>query len=149
LGPSQYASNISLKNMLEKVWWCRLSKMKIWSWTICCPMNCSNVEKHAQVGGGGRSHVILKCYWKKKMLLLTCAKASKRKGYWSTINLIVMIKIIRAQFLKLLGVMVAISMSPMSSKVIGRKGCFQAKGPSRLLKDLEHKKHPNIWRREK
>jgi len=55
-----------------------------------------------------------------------------------------MIKIIKAQFLKLLGVIVVNNMSPMSSKVIVRKGCFQAKGPSRLLKDLEHKKHPNI-----
>jgi hypothetical protein len=65
-------------------------------------MNCSNIEKHAQVGGGE-----ITCHFEvlleKKMLLLTCVKASKRKGYGSMINLIVMIKIIKAQFLKLLG----------------------------------------------
>jgi len=28
--------------MLEKVWWCKCSKMESWSWTICCSMSCSN-----------------------------------------------------------------------------------------------------------
>jgi hypothetical protein len=42
--------------MLIKVWWCRRSKMESWSWTIYCPMSCFK-KKHAQVGGGRRSHV--------------------------------------------------------------------------------------------
>jgi hypothetical protein len=33
-------------------------------------------------------------------LLSTCVKASKRKGCCSTINLVVMIKVTRTQFLK-------------------------------------------------
>jgi hypothetical protein len=40
-------------------------------------------------------------------------------------------------------------MNPMSPKVVERKGCFQAKSPSRLLKDLELNRHPNILRKEK
>jgi hypothetical protein len=28
--------------MLERVWWCKCSKMESWNQTICCSMNCSN-----------------------------------------------------------------------------------------------------------
>jgi len=44
--------------------------------------------------------------------------------------------------------MVVISMSSMSPKVIGRKVCLRTKGPSKLLKDPEPKRHPNIWRKD-
>jgi hypothetical protein len=39
--------------------------------------------------------------------------------------------------------MADVDMSLMSPKVIGRKAYLQAKGPSRLLKDLELKNHLN------
>ncbi len=45
--------------------------------------------------------------------------------------------------------MVDVDMSSMPSKVIGKEACLQAKGLSRLLKDLGLKRHPNIlWREE-
>jgi L,D-peptidoglycan transpeptidase YkuD (ErfK/YbiS/YcfS/YnhG family) len=40
--------HIPLQNMLERVWWCRCSKMESWNRTICCPMSCSNERKHAR-----------------------------------------------------------------------------------------------------
>jgi hypothetical protein len=39
-----------LESMLERVWWCKRSKMKSWSQTICCPMNCSNEKKMCKLG---------------------------------------------------------------------------------------------------
>ncbi len=39
-------------------------------------------------------------------------------------------------------------MSPTPPKVIGREACLRTKGPSGLLKDLEPKRCPNIWRKE-
>jgi hypothetical protein len=71
-----------------------------WSWTICYPMNYSNGRRHAQVWGSKRSHVTLRCCWKKKMLLLIHTKASRRKGCWSTINLTTMTKVTKAQLSK-------------------------------------------------
>jgi len=76
---AQWASNISLESMLERVWWCKRSKMESWSWTICCPMNCSNGGKNAQARGGRKSHIALKCCWRENVLLLTHVKASKKK----------------------------------------------------------------------
>ncbi len=37
-------------------------------------------------------HATLRCCWKGKVLLLTCIKASKRKGHGSTMNLAIMIE---------------------------------------------------------
>jgi hypothetical protein len=54
-------SDIPLENMLERVWWCKRSKMESWSWTICCSMNCLNGGRHAWAGGGRRSHAALRC----------------------------------------------------------------------------------------
>ncbi len=45
---AQWALHIPLQNMLERVWWCRCSKMESWNRTICCPMSCSNERKHAR-----------------------------------------------------------------------------------------------------
>jgi hypothetical protein len=42
-----------------------------------------------RVRGGRKSQATSKYCWKKKVLLSTCAKASKRKGHWLTINLVV------------------------------------------------------------
>jgi hypothetical protein len=37
----------------------------------------------------------------------------------------------------------------MPLKVIGREACLRTKSPSRLLKDLRPKRHPNIlWKKE-
>jgi hypothetical protein len=47
-----------------------------------------------------RSHLALRCCWKRKVLLSTCAKALKSKGCWSTMNLVDMIEITKAQFPK-------------------------------------------------
>ncbi len=95
-----WASNVSLESMLEKVWWCKCSEMEFWSWTICYPMSCSNGGTHAWVGGGRRSHAALRCCRKRNVLLSIHVKASRKKGHWSTINLIAMIKVIRAQLPK-------------------------------------------------
>ncbi len=95
-----WASDILSKNMLERVCWCIHSKMESWSWTIYCSMSCSNGGKHAWVRGDRRSHAALRCCWKRNVLLLTCAKASRRKGHWSTINLTTMTKTTRAQLPK-------------------------------------------------
>jgi hypothetical protein len=97
---ARWVSNILLENILERVWWCKCSEMEFWSWTICCPMNCSNGGKHTRVGGGRRSHVVLKFSWKGNVLLSTHAKASRRKGCESTINLTTIIEATRAQFPK-------------------------------------------------
>jgi hypothetical protein len=93
---TQWISNNLSKNMLEKVWWCKCSKMESWNWTICCPMNCSKGKRHVRVGDGKRLQVTLRCCWKGKMLLSTCVKASRRKGRWSTINLVIMMEATRA-----------------------------------------------------
>jgi hypothetical protein len=97
---AQWASNISSKNMLKKVWWCRHSKIKFRNQTIYCSMNCSNKRVYARVGGSRKSHAALSCCWKGKMLLSIHAKASKRNKHWLTINLVVMIDITRAQLSK-------------------------------------------------
>jgi hypothetical protein len=96
---ARWALDVSSKNMLERVWWCRHSKMESWSWTICCPMSYSNGRRHAWVEGGKKSHVVLKCCWKGNVLLIH-DKVSKSKGHWSTINLAAMIEVTKAQFLK-------------------------------------------------
>jgi len=44
--------------------------------------------------------------------------------------------------------MVAIGMSPMPPKVIGRDVCLQTKGLSKLSKDPEPKRCPNTQRRD-
>ncbi len=62
-----WAWNVLSKNIMEMV--CRHSKMESWSWTICCSMSCSNEKKHAKVGGGRRSHAMLRCCWKGNVLL--------------------------------------------------------------------------------
>jgi len=95
-----WASNILLESMPERVWWCRHSKMESWSWTIYCSINSSNKERHVRIGGNRRSHVILRCCWKGKVLLSIQAKDSRRKGRWSTINLKTMIKATTAQLFK-------------------------------------------------
>ncbi len=93
---AQWALDIPSESMLEKVWWCKCFKMKFWSWTICCPMNYSNERKHAQTKSSRRSHVSLRCCWKRKVLLSTHVKASRRKGCWSTVNLKTMIEATKA-----------------------------------------------------
>jgi hypothetical protein len=45
--------------------------------------------------------------------------------------------------------MVVVGMNLMAPKVIEREACLHARGPSRLSKDPEPKKRPNIWKREK
>jgi len=97
---AQWVSYIPLESMLEKVWWCKCSKMESWNRTIYYSMNFLNERRHVWIGGDRKSHVALKSCWKRKVLLSTCAKASRRKGHWSTINLIIMIEVIRAQLLK-------------------------------------------------
>jgi hypothetical protein len=138
--------DILLKNMLEKVWWFKCFEMEFWNQTICCPMSYSNKGTHTQVRDGRRSHAILRWCWKGKMLLSTCAKVSKGKGCWSTINLTTMIKSTKVQAI---GVTMVVGMNPTPTKIIRKEGCFWAKGPFGLSKDLEPKRHQNIWRREK
>jgi hypothetical protein len=89
--------DIPSESMLERVWWCKHFQMESWSWTICCLMSYSNKGKHVQIVVSRKSHIALKCCWKRKVLLSTHAKASRRKWCWSTINLKTMI---RAQILK-------------------------------------------------
>jgi len=50
------------------------------------------MKKHTHAKGDKRSHATLRCCWKGKVLLLTCIKASKRKGHGSTMNLATMIE---------------------------------------------------------
>jgi hypothetical protein len=45
-----WISNILLKSMLEKVWWCKQSEMESWNQTICCSMTCLNERKHVWIG---------------------------------------------------------------------------------------------------
>jgi hypothetical protein len=75
----QWASSIPSKIMLEKVWSCKHFKMESWRWTICCLICCSKGRKHVHVLGNRRPHVALRCCWKRKVLLSTHAKASRRK----------------------------------------------------------------------
>jgi hypothetical protein len=79
---ARWASNVSSKSMLKKVWWCKWSKIESWSWTFCCLMNYSNGGRHARIEGGRRSHAALKCCWKINVLLSIHAKVSRRKGHW-------------------------------------------------------------------
>jgi hypothetical protein len=53
---ARWASNVLLKNMLERVWWCKCSEIESWNWTICCLMNCSNGGTHTWARGGRRLH---------------------------------------------------------------------------------------------
>ncbi len=56
-----------------------------------------------------------------------------------------MMETIRAQLPKqVVGAMVGVGMKPMLPKVIRKEACLQAKGPSKLSKDLEPKRRPNI-----
>jgi hypothetical protein len=89
-----------LENMLKRVWCCIHSKMKSWSWTICCLISYSNGGRDAWVGGGKRSHVTLRHCWKRNVLLSIHVKVSRRKGCWLIINLTIMIKMTRVQLLK-------------------------------------------------
>jgi hypothetical protein len=93
---AKWASDIPLKSMLKKVWWCKQSKMECWSWTICCMMNCTNGGRHAWAKGNRNSHATLKCCQKGNLLSLTRAKASRRNRHLSTINLTTMIETTRA-----------------------------------------------------
>ncbi len=93
---ARWASDVPSESMLKRVWWCRCFKTKSWSWTICCLMSCSNGRRNPWVGDGRRSHIALRCCWKRNVLLLICAKVSRRKGCWSTINLAAMIKATKA-----------------------------------------------------
>jgi len=95
---AQWALNVPLESMFEKVWWCKHSEMEYWSWTICCSMSCSNERRHARATNGKKSQAILRCCWKRNVLS-TRVKASRRKGCWSTINLTTMIET-KAQFPK-------------------------------------------------
>jgi hypothetical protein len=96
---ARWVSNVPLESMLERVWWCKHFEMESWSWTISCPMNCSNGGRHAWARGSRRSHVALRCCWKGNVLL-TRAKVLRRKGRWSTINLTTMTKMTKAQLPK-------------------------------------------------
>jgi len=58
---TQWALDISLKNMLWKVWWCRCFEMEFWNWTICYSMSCSNGRRDAWAEHGRRWHFTLKC----------------------------------------------------------------------------------------
>jgi hypothetical protein len=94
-----WALDILSKSILERVWWCKRSKMEFWSWIICCSMSCWHERKHAQTKGNRKSHVALRCYWKGNVLLSIHDKASRKKGCW-TINLTPMTKAMKAQFIK-------------------------------------------------
>jgi hypothetical protein len=60
-----------------------------------------------------------------------------------------MMEATRAQLLKwVVKAMVVVNMRPMLLKAIGRKACLWNRGPFWLLKDLEPKRRPNIWRRK-
>jgi hypothetical protein len=52
---ARWALDISLESMLERVWWCKHSKMESWSWTICYLISCSNGRRYAQVECGRKS----------------------------------------------------------------------------------------------
>jgi hypothetical protein len=78
---ARWALNVPLENMLKMVWWCKCFKMDSWSWTICCPMSCSNGGKHAWACDGKKSHVALRCCWKGNVLFSTRVKALRRKGH--------------------------------------------------------------------
>ncbi len=78
---TQWALNVLLENMLERVWWSICSKIESWSWTICCSMSCSNGRRHAWAKGGKRSHVAFRCCWKGNVLS-NYVKASRRNGCW-------------------------------------------------------------------
>jgi hypothetical protein len=92
-----WASEIPLKSMLERLWWCKHFKMESWSWTICCPMNCSNARNTHGLGAIKDHHMSSWNVAKKKLLLLTHVNVSRRKGRWSTINLVTMIEMTKAQ----------------------------------------------------
>jgi hypothetical protein len=117
-----WALDVSLKNMLERVWWCKCSEMESWSQTICCQMHYSNRGKHAWTKGGRRSHVALRCCWKGKVLFLVSVKVVRKKRPWSTINLATMIKLQGPNSLnRLIRAMVVVNMSSMPPKVIGKE----------------------------
>jgi hypothetical protein len=63
-------------------------------------MSYSKGGRHAHAKGGRKLHVALRCCWKWKMLLSIHAKASRKKGRWLTMNLVVMIEAIKAQLPK-------------------------------------------------
>jgi len=93
-----------VEKYVSKGMWCKHFKIKFWSRTIYCSTNYLNEWIYARVGGHMKSHDALNCCWKRKMLLLIHAKVSKRKGCWSTINLVAMIEVTKAHFVnKLLG----------------------------------------------
>jgi hypothetical protein len=92
-----------LKNMLANLWWCKTFWDQILKLNHLLPNELFKRMNNAWVGGDMKSHDALS-YWKKKMLLLIHAKVSKRKGCWSTINLVAMIEVTRAHsVIKLLG----------------------------------------------
>jgi hypothetical protein len=92
-----------LKNMLANLWWCKTFWDQILKLNHLLPNELLKRMNNAWVGGDMKSHDALSC-WKKKMLLLIHAKVSKRKGCWSTINLVAMIEVTRAHsVIKLLG----------------------------------------------
>jgi len=84
-----WVSDIMSKNMLERVWWCKHFEMEFWNQTICCPMSYSKGKRNVHVGGDKKSQATSKYCWKGKVLLSTCAKASRTKGRWLTINLVI------------------------------------------------------------
>jgi hypothetical protein len=88
--------DILLKNILEKVWWCKWSEMESWNWTICYLMSYSKGSTYIHVRGNRKSQTILRCCWKGKVLLLICFSVSRKKGRWSTINLTTMMEATRA-----------------------------------------------------
>jgi hypothetical protein len=61
---TRWVSHILSKSMLERIWWCKRSKIEVWNCTICCPMNCSKGGRHAHVGGNRNMQATLKCCWK-------------------------------------------------------------------------------------
>ncbi len=112
-------------------------------------MNCSKKGWHAHARGDKRSHVILTCYWKVKILLSTCVEVSRRKRCWLTINLVPMIETTKAQLLKYVAnSMVVISMNPMPWRTIGRKAYLWARSTFGLSKDPRPMRRPNSWRRK-
>jgi hypothetical protein len=100
---TRWALDISLENMLKKydgvdtLKWNLEVEPFVVRWVV-------QMKKDTRAKGGRRSHVAMRCYWKRNVLLSIRAKVWKRKGCWSAINLTSMIEMTRPNSLnKLLG----------------------------------------------
>jgi hypothetical protein len=59
---AQWALDILFESMLERVWWCKHSKMELWNQTICCSMSYSKGKMYICAKGNKRLQNTLRCY---------------------------------------------------------------------------------------